>query len=168
MFDPAHWGGAQWVLVTWWAFQAGSRVLFKLGGYSTRKSWGYWFAVGVIDNVTLAATFGLGRVLAMSRAKLPNRRNGATLKVPFTMAQEKQVNLLVTVGFDEQNRVKEVFCADFKAGTDMHAIVMDASILLSRLFQHGDTPREVASALSKGSLVQTIALAVADEDETPK
>lgn len=57
--------------------------------------------------------------------------------------------ILVTVGFDDHGP-REVFCADFKAGTAMHSIVMDACILLSRLLQHGDSPDDILAGMSGG------------------
>jgi hypothetical protein len=94
------------------------------------------------------------------RTRLANRRPSVTGRVPFIMADERQITLTVTFGFDENGNVREVFCADFKAGSDMHAAVMDACILLSRLLQHGDPPEELAKTLCEPpSLVGCIARA---------
>jgi hypothetical protein len=77
------------------------------------------------------------------------------------MADGREISLTVTFGFDGADNVREVFCADFKAGSDLHAVVMDACILLSRLLQHGDPPEELASTLCEPpSLVGCIARAV--------
>jgi hypothetical protein len=66
----------------------------------------------------------------------------------------------VTFGFDENGELREVFCADFKAGSDMHAVVTDACILLSRLLQHGDSSTELARTLcNPPSLIGSIARA---------
>ena len=56
----------------------------------------------------------------------------------------------------------EVFCASFKVGTALNSIVSDACIILSRLYQYGDDPRDVAKRLCEPpSLVGIIAAAVA-------
>jgi len=94
------------------------------------------------------------------RTRLADRRPSVTGRVPFIMADGKEITLTVTFGFDENGNVREVFCADFKAGSDMHATVMDACILLSRLLQHGDQPEELAKTLCEPpSLVGCIARA---------
>lgn len=101
----------------------------------------------------------------MSREKLPDRRPSVTKKIIVTLDGGNDVHVLVTVGFaDRDMRVpREVFCADFKAGTAMHAIVTDACVLMSRLLQHGDRPDIVAQTLCQPrSLIGCIAQAVAD------
>ena len=111
----------------------------------------------------------------MARSKLPEKRPALTRKLLVNMMGGKQTHILVTFGFKKEEvitstttyrfRVAEVFCADFRAGSDLHAIVMDACILLSRLMQHGDSPRELANTLCEGSLIKEIATAAAEEDE---
>jgi hypothetical protein len=98
------------------------------------------------------------------RDKLPERRPNRTRQLTIDWGGRPK-HVLVTFGFNQKKRISEVFCADFKVGTEAHAIVVDACILLSRLFQHGDTPKEVAAALGEGSLIKSIATAAAEEDE---
>ena len=99
----------------------------------------------------------------MSRAKLPDRRPNLTQKVYFALAGGKEVKLLVTVGFNSLNKPMEVFASDFKAGTDMHTIIMDACVMMSRLLQHGDTPLELYKALAQPpSVLGAIAKAIAE------
>jgi len=101
----------------------------------------------------------------MVRNKLPDRREAATRKVPYEQANGRSVTLLVTIGFHpETKRVSEIFCADFKAGSEFHAIIMDTCILLSRLFQHGDIPEEIANSVGH-PLIKTLAMAAAEEDK---
>lgn len=98
----------------------------------------------------------------MARDRLPDRRPSETLVVPVVV-DGREVRILVTVGFADAGMTvpREVFCADWKAGTSLHAIVMDACILMSRLLQHGDRPDELAGTLCQPpSLVGTIARAV--------
>lgn len=98
----------------------------------------------------------------MTREKLPDRRSSLTIRVPY-----QSINLLLTVGWnaeDPERRLRGVFCASFSAGSDTQTIVVDACILLSRLYQHGDTPAEVAETLKSDtpSLLGTIARVVAN------
>ena len=97
------------------------------------------------------------------RVRLPDRRPSITRYVAFFMNSGQEIALTVTFGFNEVGDVREVFCDDFKAGSDMHATVMDACILLSRLLQHGDTPEQLAATLSNPpSVIGTIAKAVSE------
>ena len=97
------------------------------------------------------------------RTKLPDRRASETCSVTFTVEGGKDVNILITVGFDDGGAPKEVFCASFKAGTTMNSVVMDACILFSRLLQHGDLPPELlASMCHPPSMIGAIAAAVAE------
>ena len=99
----------------------------------------------------------------MSRAKLPDRRANLTQKVFVALDGGKEVKLLVTVGFNDIGKPMEVFCADFKSGTAMHTIVMDACVMMSRLLQHGDTPLELYKALARPeSVLGAIAKAIAE------
>ena len=99
------------------------------------------------------------------RTKLPTRRSSANLAITFKSAAGKDIKLLITVGYDEEHKIREVFCANFQSGSDNHALVMDACILLSRLLQHGDTPTElVKSMCSPPSLIGTIAQAILQEE----
>jgi len=87
----------------------------------------------------------------MTRPSLPPRRPSVTEKITIVMASGSEFQVLITVGFadDAMQRPIEVFCADFKAGTDLHSMVMDSCIALSRLLQHGDDPEELAKSFSK-------------------
>lgn len=101
----------------------------------------------------------------MARTRIPDRRLAVTRKVNFHLANKSVIPILVTVGFNKQGRVSEVFCADFKAGSDTHAIVIDACIMLSRLFQFGDSPADVVKSLTSNSLITTLAEVAAEEDQ---
>lgn len=104
----------------------------------------------------------------MSRTKLPDRRPNTTIKVPIDWGgRPDSIKLLVTIGFSRDGRPMEVFCADFKAGTDIHPIIMDACILVSRLLQYGDTPEELLASMSGNpdkahSVIGSIVKAVAE------
>lgn len=99
----------------------------------------------------------------MVRTKLETRRISMNRPVHFHAENGKEVKMLITIGFDQQYRPKEVFCASFKAGTVMNAVVSDACILLSRLLQHGDDPTELAESMSSPpSMIGAIAVAVTE------
>jgi hypothetical protein len=100
----------------------------------------------------------------MTRERLPDRRHSLTVRVPVTLDGGKEQVVLATIGFAdvEMTQPREVFCADFKAGTAMHAVMTDGCILLSRLLQHGDLPSElVASMCQPPSVLGSVAAAVA-------
>lgn len=101
----------------------------------------------------------------MAREKLPDRRPSITKKIPVAMDSQSSVTILITVGFadDAMTQPREVFCANWKTGTALHAIVMDSCVLMSRLLQHGDSPRALADTLCRPpSLIGAIAAAVAE------
>lgn len=98
----------------------------------------------------------------MTRAKLPPRRPSLTRTVPHAGDNGSVTNLHITVGF-ENDKPSEVFCASFKSGSGMNALTGDACILVSRLLQHGDAPKEIAEALSSPpSVIGTIAKLVSE------
>ncbi len=76
-------------------------------------------------------------------------------------------SVIVTFGFDQgTDRVREVFTASFKVGTDTNAIVSDACVMMSLLMQHGYTPRQLVERLgSPPSLIGRIILVAARIDE---
>lgn len=101
----------------------------------------------------------------MPRTPPPNRRLSVTRPVDHKLTTGNVNRILVTFGLDN-GRVVELFCADFKAGTDMHSFVVDTSIVLSLLLQHGYRPSAVADKLTgqPHSLLRTLVEA-ADEIE---
>lgn len=101
----------------------------------------------------------------MTRHVLPERRANITAKVHVEMDGNVK-DILITIGFDNDGKPREVFCADFKAGTSIHAIVMDACILFSRLLQHDDTPSDLLSSMCQPhSLIGMIAATVAQYEK---
>lgn len=102
----------------------------------------------------------------MTRILLKERRVNLTKRITFTNSHGNGTVILITIGYDEHGKAKEVFCADFKAGSDMHGIVSDACILFSRLLQHGEDAAELSRGMCQPhSLLGQIASAVvADED----
>ena len=99
----------------------------------------------------------------MTRTRLPDRRPSETCKITFRYENDREQKILITIGFDSSGAPKEVFCADFKAGTTLHSIVMDACILVSRMLQHGDDPIELVNSMCRPhSLIGVILAAVAE------
>jgi hypothetical protein len=93
------------------------------------------------------------------RKKLQDRRFSETRRIPLTLDGQNQIHLLITIDYDENfdpPQPRGIFCADFKAGTALHAIVMDSCIMLSRLLQYGDNPEDLAKTLTPGSLLQVL------------
>lgn len=103
----------------------------------------------------------------MARTKLPPRRQNVTKRIMYryTEDQHKTTAILITIGYDKDGEPKEAFCADFKIGTTLHAIVQDACIVLSRLLQFGDSLDEIIESLCSQpkSLIGQIAEAIHDE-----
>ena len=98
------------------------------------------------------------------RKKLANRRINRTLKITWPQASGRVSSVIVTIGIDRRGRVKEMFCADFKTGSDHFGIITDACILFSRLLQHGDTPKQLLDSMCiPPSLIGCLAQAAADE-----
>lgn len=98
------------------------------------------------------------------RTKLPNRRFSVTTYIVWQTAKGTNQKIIATIGFDEKGGAKEVFCADFKSGSDNQAVIMDACILVSRLLQHGDLPDDLlASMCNPPSLIGVIVNAVLRE-----
>lgn len=110
------------------------------------------------------------------RQKLPDRRANATRKVTWTTYGGNERAILVTFGFREEASgepgavvyryaVAEVFCADFRAGSDTLGIVTDTCILISRLFQLGESPEALLSSMCEPySLIGTILHAAREEE----
>lgn len=95
----------------------------------------------------------------MTRKRLPERRYVVTCRVPHTYHSGNQVHLTVSYGIREDDGIREVFCSSFKTGDDMMTLMVDASILVSRCLQHGDTLENIAQALCEprsliGSIVE--------------
>lgn len=98
------------------------------------------------------------------RIKLHERRLCINIPIVFTSVAGPQFKIVITAGYDASYKLKEVFCADFKSGSDNQALIMDACILLSRLLQHGDTPQELVDSMcTPPSLIGTICQAICTE-----
>lgn len=97
--------------------------------------------------------------------ELSSRRYSETHEVVVTL-DGRDMKLLVTFGFDHEGKVREVFCASFKAGTSMNVLVQDACVLTSLLFQHGYTAQALFETLAQGpSLIGVLVRSARDAEE---
>jgi hypothetical protein len=103
----------------------------------------------------------------MARVQLPDRRPNVTERVRHEWATGQEQHLLVTFGFNRHGKVKEMFCADFKEGTDMHTLIGDACMVVSLLLQHGYSPADILTKMAPHprSVLHTLVDAAAKLDE---
>ena len=55
----------------------------------------------------------------------------------------------VSVGFDDQGRILEIFTTTSKQGAGLDALIHDAMILASIALQHGATPSDLRRSMSR-------------------
>lgn len=78
------------------------------------------------------------------------------------MANGDEQTILATFSGGQDGKVREVFCASFKEGTDLQSLIVDACVLVSRELQSGVDAAELSKKLSRpksiiGTLVSTAA-----------
>ena len=100
-----------------------------------------------------------------NRERLPNRRYAETVNVEVA-GNEYQLG----IGYFPSGRIGEVFITGAKLGSDMHGLLADLGVVISRLFQHGDTPASLAAGMARlgdgstpASIIGTIADALVRE-----
>ena len=81
---------------------------------------------------------------APSRKRLPSRRPAVTQDIEVGGHR-----FTASVGFDEHDRPKEVFLSGAKDGTDLAAILDDASVVLSVALQFGVPPAALARSVAR-------------------
>ena len=79
-----------------------------------------------------------------ARARLPNRRPAVTQDIEVGGHR-----FTASVGFDEHDRAKEVFLSGAKDGTDLAAILDDASVVLSVALQFGIPAAALARSVAR-------------------
>lgn len=90
------------------------------------------------------------------RTRLGDRRLSITQSVEVPLDGGRTQKVLVTYGI-EGGKVREMFCADFKAGSMVQAFVMDACVMASLILQHDISPRELFARMTEGpSLIGAI------------
>ena len=79
-----------------------------------------------------------------SRKRPPNRRPAVTQDIGVSGHR-----FTASVGFDEHDRPKEVFLSGAKDGTDLAAILDDASVVLSVALQFGIPAAALARSVAR-------------------
>lgn len=94
----------------------------------------------------------------MSRTMLPARRPNVTMTMRFALnagsrdaltGSGQEIELAATFGFDDNARVREVFCLPLKSGTDLQAMLHDTMMCISVGLQHGVDMAELARVLGE-------------------
>ena len=96
----------------------------------------------------------------IERQRLPNRRQAETVNIELC-GNEYQLG----VGYFADGRIGEVFLGGPKSGSDMQGLLADLGVVISRLFQHGDTPASLADGMARlgdGTTPASIVGAIAD------
>lgn len=100
------------------------------------------------------------------RHQLEDRRPSVTTKTNHQNYSGSDLPVIITCGFSG-GRVREVFTASFKAGSDSNALAGDGCVLISLLLQHGYTPELLLHKLcNPPSLLGSILRAAADLDRS--
>lgn len=89
------------------------------------------------------------------RERPTDRQESIQYNVRHVFTVGKDVKVLCTASFatlasgtlQAPARVVAIFCADFKAGTDYHGLVTDASVLASLALQGGNSLEEVCDKM---------------------
>ena len=82
---------------------------------------------------------------APHRRRLPNRRPSETRTLHVG-----NLTFAASIGFDPvDGRPSEIFLAGAKDGTDMAAILDDASVVISVALQHGISPEALAKSVGR-------------------
>lgn len=78
------------------------------------------------------------------RQRLPDRRQAETVNIKVA-GNGYQLG----VGYFPDGRIGELFVTGPKLGSDMHGLLADLGVVISRLFQHGDTPLSLAAGMAR-------------------
>lgn len=90
----------------------------------------------------------------ISRRPLRDRRANVTQEVAWTSPSGPDSKLIVTFGLDREGKVKEAFCAGFRAGMDICALANDGCIMMSLLLQSGMDISAIAEACGENKPVE--------------
>lgn len=83
----------------------------------------------------------------VDRIPRPARYNSVNVKLTHSLGDNRGQSVIATYGLDRHGKVRAVFCASFKEGSEQNAVSMDGCKLLSLLLQHGYTPGELVDKL---------------------
>ena len=84
------------------------------------------------------------RVSGMNRARLPNRRRQETINLEF-----EGHAYAVSVGFDTDDLVREVFVTGQRQGSTLDATLDDATIIISHHLQRGGTAEDLRKSMGR-------------------
>ncbi len=79
-----------------------------------------------------------------NRRKLPGRRQNETHQI-----QHRGHEFTITIGFDADGSVLEVFAGSAKIGTDIAHLVADSCVLISVALQYGCPPADLPKSLGR-------------------
>jgi hypothetical protein len=80
---------------------------------------------------------------------MPGRRTGFTEPLTFREGEAGEITTFITCNFDAYGRIREVFCADPRVGSDIHALLTDGCILISIYLQTGGEPELLPGSLGE-------------------
>lgn len=83
------------------------------------------------------------------RRRLPHRREAITESIEFARSGGQVTRYEASVGYDELGRPKEIFLSGAKDGTDMAAVLADASVAISVALQHGVSAAAMAVSIAR-------------------
>lgn len=99
------------------------------------------------------------------RERLPNRRRAETVNIEISGNAYQ-----LSIGYYDDGRIGEVFLGGPRSGSDMQGLLADLGVVISRLFQFGDTPASLAAGMARlgdgttpASIIGTMADAMARE-----
>ena len=84
----------------------------------------------------------------MTRQRLPNRRDNESREIEIGGR-----SYLVTVGFDQKRRPREIFIHGSKAGSEIDTMTNDAAVMASIALQLGATGEDLVRSLSRTSIL---------------
>ena len=80
----------------------------------------------------------------MPRQRLPNRRRAV-----LVTADHRDSAYEVGLGFYDDGTPGELFISGARTGSDIDALVADATVIVSRALQHGDDLADLAKAMGR-------------------
>lgn len=80
----------------------------------------------------------------MTRQRLPHRRDNESREI-----EVDELRCLVTVGFDEEQRPREIFINHSKQGSKIDTLLADIAVLVSVGLQYGIPPADMAKSLAR-------------------
>ena len=80
----------------------------------------------------------------MTRQRLPNRRDNESREI-----EVDELRCLVTVGFDGDDRPREIFINHSKQGSKIDTLLADIAVLVSIGLQEGIPPADMAKSLAR-------------------